>query len=207
MNFNNPLDYILGQLSKVRILRFLILTGVPMNGREIGKAVGLSHVQTHTALKDLVEQGIVSLRKVGRSNLYELQKEHLVVSEWLNPLILGEKNLKRRLAETVIKALSTAPSSLLVFGSVARREEKAGSDIDLLIVMPDHSDLKKTETELESAGEEVSRLFGNRLSPLIISRTEVLRRRRGRDAFLREVMGGAEVIFGATIPELLADER
>lgn len=207
MNFSNPLDHVLGRLSKVRIMRFLILTGVPMNGREIGKAVGLSHVQTHAALKDLAEQGIVSLRKVGRSNLYELQQEHLVVSEWLKPLILEEKNLKRRLAKIVVKALSLPPRSLLLFGSIARREENAGSDIDLLVVMPDHSDLKKTERELDRAGEDVSRLFGNRLSPLLTTRSEVLNRRRGKDAFMEEVMAGAEVIFGATVPELLVDER
>jgi len=178
-----------------------------MNGREIGKAVGISHVQTHAALKDLAEQGIVSLRKVGRSNLYELQEDHLVISEWLKPLMLGEKGLKQRLAETVVKALSIPPRSLLLFGSVARREEKAGSDIDILVVMPDRSDLKRTETELESAGEEVSRLFGNRLSPLVTTGAEVLRRHRGGDAFMREVMDGAEVIFGAAVPDLLADER
>ena len=207
MNFTNPLDHILGQPSKIRILRFLILTGVPMNGREIGKAIGLSHVQCHAALKELAEQGLVSMRRVGRSNLYELQRDHIVVCDWLQPLLIQEKDLKQQLAEAVVKSLSSRPLSLILFGSIVRREDKPGSDIDLLVVMPDRSNPEKSRSELENAGEEVTRRFGNRLSPLLMSRSEFLKKRKRKDVFWNNILKQTEIIFGKSIPELIAHER
>lgn len=207
MNFTNPLDLILGQPSKIKILRFLILTGVPMNGREIGKAIGLSHVQCHAALKDLAEQGMVSMRRVGRSNLYELQQNHIVVRDWLKPLLIQERNIKASLAETVVKSLSSRPLSLILFGSIARREEKPGSDIDLIVVMPDRSNPEKTREELENAAEEVTIRFGNRLSPILMNRTEFLKKRKRQDLFPGNALKQAEVIFGFSLPELIAHEQ
>ncbi|MCX6349971.1 MAG: hypothetical protein NTV79_10815, partial [Candidatus Aureabacteria bacterium] len=69
------------------------------------------------------------------------------------------------------------------------------------------SNLEKCRSELENAGEEVTRRFGNRLSPLLISRSEFLKKRKRKDAFLGNVLKQAEVIFGNTIPELIAHER
>lgn len=62
MLFSNPLDKILGQVSKIKILRFLINSQAQLNGREIAKNVGLSHVKVHTALKDLSKQVLHSCR-------------------------------------------------------------------------------------------------------------------------------------------------
>ena len=119
MNFTYPLDHILGQLSKIKIIRFLIKAGVPMNGREIGKAVGLSHVRCYTILKEFSEQGIVSLRQIGRSTVYELQQNHIVVKYWLKPLFLKEELLKNSLARAVTNYLSTNKLSVIGYYSLA----------------------------------------------------------------------------------------
>jgi predicted nucleotidyltransferase len=207
MNFTDPLDHILGQPSKIRILRFLILTGVPMNGREIGKAIGVSHVQCHAALKGLAEQGVVSMRPVGRANLYELQQDHIVVRDWLKPLLIQEKSLKESLAKTVVESLSSRPLSLILFGSIARREDRPGSDIELIIVMPDRSDRKKFRSELENAAEKVTLGYGNRLSPILLGQTEFIKALKHRDAFPGNALKQAEVIFGYSLPELIAHRR
>lgn len=42
MRFTQPLNYLLGQQSKIKIMRFLVKGGVELAGREIARAVGLA---------------------------------------------------------------------------------------------------------------------------------------------------------------------
>ncbi len=202
MNFTEPLNQILGQLSKIKILRFLIKAQVGMNGREIAQAVGLSHVKCHTALKELSEQGIVSVRRIGRSNLYELQTGHIIMREWLTPLFREEDELKKRLAEEVVCHLTVKPESLIIFGSIAKRKERPDSDIDLLCVVKDRAALAKCEKDLTEASEEVTRLFGNRLAPQVITKKSLLAKLKEGDKFIAAVIRNGEVIYGKTISEM-----
>ncbi len=207
MNFTDPLNQILGQLSKIKILRYLIRVNVAMNGREIAKAVGLSHVKCHAALKELAEQGMISMRRIGRSNVYEIQQDHLVVKDWLKPLFREEEKLKNRLARMIISCLTIKPESIILFGSVARKQDQPGSDIDLLFIMPGGTDLKKCGREVADAAEEVTQLFGNQLSPLCMGRKTFLRKLEKGEHFAEEIAKTGEVIYGKSITELLIDEN
>jgi len=196
MNFNEPLNRILGQLSKIKIMRFLIRTDLAMNGREIAQTVGLSHVKCHTALKELSEQGIVSVRRVGRSNLYELQTDHIVIRDWLRPLFRKEKELKKHLAELLVRRLSFRPEALIIFGSIAKGKERPDSDIDLLCVVSGAGEVKKCEKELIAAGEEITRLFGNRFAPQVITKKSLLAKSKLGEKFINGVIGNGEGIYG-----------
>jgi len=206
MNFTYPLDYILGQPSKIKILRFLIKSGVSMNGREIGKAVGLSHVRCHTILKELSEQGIVSFRQIGRSTVYELQQNHIVIKDWLKPLFKKEDLLKNSFARTVTNFLSIKPLSVILFGSMSKKLARAESDIDILLVMPDKVNLKSCKREIIGLEENITRLYGNHLSPLFIKRAAFIRKLKTGDQFLKEVLKSGCLIYGRVFAELLTDD-
>ena len=206
MNFTYPLNHILGQLSKIKILRFLIKSGVSMNGREIGKAVGLSHVRCHTILKELSEQGIVSLRRIGRSTVYEIQEDHIVVKDWLEPLFRKEELLVQNLAQVVIDYLTTKPLSIILFGSIAKNQDQAGSDIDLLLIMPGSADLKRCNEAIMKSEEQVTKLYGNHLSPLFIKHSAFIKKLKKGDPFFQEVLKYGHSIYGLTFTELLTNE-
>ena len=176
-----------------------------MNGREIAQAVGLSHVKCHTALKELSEQGIVSVRRVGRSNLYELQTDHIVIRDWLRPLFRKEKELKKHLAELLVRRLSFRPEALIIFGSIAKGKERPDSDIDLLCVVSGAGEVKKCEKELIAAGEEITRLFGNRFAPQVITKKSLLAKSKLGEKFINGVIGNGEGIYGKSIAEMMSD--
>jgi len=205
MNFTHPLDHIIGQPSKIKIIRFLIKTGIAMNGREIGKAVGLSHVRCHTILKEFSEQGIVSLRQIGRSTVYELQQNHIVVKDWLKPLFRKEDLLENSLARTITNYLSIKPLSIILFGSVAKKQDRAGSDIDILLIMPDNANLKTCKREIAKSEEKITQLYGNHLSPLLIQRATFIGKLKKADHFLKEVLEYGHSIYGRAFSELLTD--
>jgi len=79
LTFTNVLDDILGQKSKIKVLRFLIKVRTPFTGRELAHQVGLSPEKTRQVLKDFQEQGVVEVQNAGRANLYKLRKESKLV--------------------------------------------------------------------------------------------------------------------------------
>ena len=86
MRVHNPLDKILSKETKVKILRFLCKTEAEWSGRQIAKEIKVSPAACHKALRELNNEGALLLRGIGKSNLYSLNKENLIVSDLLKPL-------------------------------------------------------------------------------------------------------------------------
>lgn len=93
MKYSRPLDDLLGQQSKVKILRHLANTRLEMSGRQIAADIGMSPWACHRALRDLSDQGALVMRNVGRTYLFRLNEESYVVEELLLPLFQKEKQL------------------------------------------------------------------------------------------------------------------
>ena len=180
------------------MLRFLVRTDAELSGREIARAVGISHVICNRSLQDLSQHGLVKMRKVGRSILYSLNKEHILVDEILLPLFKKEKKLYQSLTKTILDPLSgPKPVSLLLFGSqIDEKKARPDSDFDVLCVIPDETNIKRFKNEISRSEAQVERKFGNRLSLLIMKRNEFLRKRRKRDPLLIEIEGKNELLFG-----------
>jgi DNA-binding transcriptional ArsR family regulator len=92
MRFKQPLDKILGQQSKIKVLRYLSQYPGEYTGREIARAVGLSHPIVHSVLASLKEEGVILMRKFGKSLLFSLAKDHQLVKEIIFPIFKKEAN-------------------------------------------------------------------------------------------------------------------
>ena len=206
MKFTKVLDDVLGQKSKIKVLRFLTKVGTPFTGRELAHQVGLSPEKTRQVLKDLQEQGIVEVQNAGRANLYRLRKESKLVKDLLVPLFNSERKLPEDLAETIRKGVSFPLVSIILFGSLARGEERSDSDIDVLVLTENDGDLREAEKEMENIENKVIEEFGNRLSPLIWEVPEFQRRYKAEDHLLGEIMKEGLVIYGRTIAEVMAGD-
>jgi predicted nucleotidyltransferase len=204
MIFNNSLDTILGQSSKVKILRFLIRSQAQLNGREIAKSIGLSHVKVHSALQDLSRSGLVSMRSSGSSILYWLNEDTFLVKDMLRPLFEKEEKLFDYIVDSILKASkSPGPLSIILFGSFAKNTASANSDIDLALVYSDQKNKVFIEKELAEAEKTITVLFGNRLAYIPIKVTEFIKRFKENDRFIREISQTGRVIYGRSIAELL----
>jgi len=63
-------------------------------------------------------------------------------------------------------------AQLILFGSIAKGEEKVDSDIDLLIVVKTDKDKDRVEPLLDRLSSECLDIFGNRLSSYLLSTKE-----------------------------------
>jgi len=208
MLFDNPLDYILGQQSKVKILRFLVKSHAELNGREIAKAVGLSHVKCHTVLRELSVHGLINMRRVGKSVIYSIEPENILVKFFLAPLYDKETRLVNILAKTIVKEFSSPrPVAIFLFGSIVKGQPRPNSDIDIFLIHPDEKNIRKAKEELNRAERNVVKLFGNRLAPIMVKESNFKRRYKKGEKLVREVLKTGKIIYGKSLSKLLRNEK
>ncbi len=101
-------------------------------------------------------------------------------------------------------AISPAPISVIVFGSFARREADAASDIDIVVVRGDDVDADDDgwSDSLEAWRRHVRVLAGNEVELIEAAASEVSRKLRGRSELWRQIKQDGIVVFGAGIDAL-----
>jgi predicted nucleotidyltransferase len=116
------------------VLAVLAGSSVPRSGREIARRAGRSKTGVQHVLDRLVDHGLVDCLHSGRAQLYSLNRDHLLAGT-VEQMAGARTELIRRLRERIGSwAFPAAHASL--FGSTARGDGDAHSDIDLLIVRP-----------------------------------------------------------------------
>ena len=122
----------------------------------------------------LVRQGIVSERVIGRSRLYELNREH-VAAEAVAMLAGIRGQLIDKLRKTV-EDWQRPAAAVVLFGSVANRTASEDSDLDLLVVRPQvvEPDDDVWQEQLERLSRDATAWTGNDARILELDESEVL---------------------------------
>jgi predicted nucleotidyltransferase/biotin operon repressor len=207
MKYSRPLDDLLGQQSKVKILRHLANTHLEMSGRQIASDIGMSPWACHRALQDLTDQGALVMRNMGRTYLFRLNEESYVVEELLLPLFQKEKQLLEAAIREMVDGLSKSIVSIILYGSVSRGEERSSSDLDVLVLVSTDADQDQIQELFAEKNDYFISRFGNVLSPIILSIAEFRQRYGGGDGLLREIVDTGRVIHGKLISEVLHEPQ
>ena len=205
MKIHDPLDKILNNELKVKILRFLCKAEVEWSGRQIAREIKISPAACHKALRELNNERVLLLRSVGRSYLYRLNKGNLIISKLLKPLYGRESKIPDKVYEAIIRNIATLDdiASIAVFGSIKRKKERATSDIDLLVLVRNLEDKEKVEEDFGKINEKIIKMFGNTISPYIQSLKEFkLKYKRGLP-LARNILKSHKLLFGRPLEELL----
>lgn len=131
MDFSEPFG---GLMPGARgpVLAVLLRTGAPLTGRGIHALVdshSLGAVQQ--ALRDLERIGIITTETIGRAGVHRINENHGAIA----PLRALASPLEM-LAHVVREAV-TDVDAVIAFGSIARGEAHADSDIDLVVIAPE----------------------------------------------------------------------
>jgi len=157
-----------------------------------------SEVGVRKSLGRLVEQGIVRATEMGRNRVHELNRDHVAapIAEALAGLRLA---LWRKFRGT-LGAWDPKPVYGCVFGSAARGDGDASSDIDLLLVRPpiagetDH----RWDRQVAKLHDLVPAWTGNPLQVVEMSVLEWADHRRRRTALFTEIDRDAIQVAGET---------
>ena len=139
----------------------------------------------------LEQSGLVTVRRIGSQKHYQANPDAPLFDE-----LVGIARKTVGLAEPLrdaLKPLASQIEAAFVFGSVAKREDTAKSDIDLLVV----SD-KLSYADLYGALEPVVAKLRRTINPQVYTRKELQRRVKEKNAFITRVLEQPKVwIFGS----------
>ena len=142
------------------VLRVLALADADFTSGDIHRLLdGPSIRGIHNTLGRLTGQGIVSRRPAGRASLYGLNREHLAAPYVIGLARLRDELLKRMGSE--VRSWAAPPVLGVLFGSGARRNHTAESDIDLLLVRPSDLPDDVWDDQTESLSDQVAAWTGN----------------------------------------------
>lgn len=139
------------------------------------------------SLHRLTEQGIVEVELVGNAHVYGLNRDHLAAAH-----VEGLAHLRDALLERLSERMAawpTTPAYAALFGSAARGDMTARSDIDLLLVRPDSSSPDDTawSAHVEQLTHDVSRWTGNDVRVLEFGESETIRAVAAGDPVLASI--------------------
>lgn len=173
MNLSNPIQSVIPALQG-QVLAVLARTSQPLTGRGVAGLVGdrASVAGVNVALRSLVASGLVLGEEHPPSILYRLNRRHLAAHS-----IEELADLRGQLLEAVREHLaswSIAPWGAWLFGSMARGEGSADSDIDIVLVRPDHvaADDSRWLSQIDFFVDDVKAWTGNPCRVVEYSATE-----------------------------------
>lgn len=174
MRFHHPLDDVLGNRIRLRLLRILVRTGAQgLTGRELARMCSASSSQTISSLQELEDSGLIVREIAGRAHVWRLAEAHALVPVLASLFQAEAESLATLKAniEDVIRKLPVRQAFL--FGSVARGDERATSDVDLMVVVQSRADKERVEEALSAASIDFARRFGNPLSSLVMDEKQL----------------------------------
>jgi len=207
MRVHNPLDKILNNEIKIKILRFLCKTEAEWSGRQIAQEIKVSPAACHKALRELNNERALLLRSIGKSYLYRLNKENLIISELLKPLYEKESKIPDDVYRAIVKNISSLVIkdivSIAVFGSIKKGKERPTSDIDLLVLVRNREDKRKVEEDFGKVNEKIISKFGNTISSYIQSIEEFKLKYKKGLALVKNILKSHRLLFGKPLEDLL----
>jgi len=179
------------------VLAALLRTGAPMTGRQVHGLVRdqCSLWSVQQALVGLVGLGLVTSREVGRAIVHTVNEDHFAIQP-LRVLLDPFAALQEAVQTTVASSVET----VILFGSVARGEATADSDIDLVV-------LAAPEWDGRSELEDVVRArLGNDCDVLVFTPEQFSRLAASRDEpVVAEILADGVVLVGS-LPQIQAGE-
>ncbi len=127
---------------------FYIARKKSMYFSELRRIVGMSISSLQNVLAKMEKNNEIEKRKERANTFYCLKNKELVGLNFskLDILRINELNLDVRLPiKEFIETIPRQISFILLFGSASRKEEKKGSDVDLLVVLDKFENLKLQE--------------------------------------------------------------
>jgi len=171
----NPVEILFGRYRRKILAMLLLRPGEKFHVREIARLTDIPAGSLHRELKLLADAELLNRSRSGNQVYYQANRDSQIFSE-----LAGLFRKTSGLADVIRDALIPLASRVefaLVFGSVAQGTERTGSDIDLLIV----GDV--SFTDVVGALVDTHEQLGREINPVIMSRTELVRKSK-EDPFI-----------------------
>ncbi len=169
--------------NKVQQRVLAVLFGNPGRTYYANEVIALAGSGTGAVQRELARlegAGLVTVSRVGNQKHYQANAAAPVFAE-LRGLVLKTSGLVD-VIRVALAPLATQISAAFVYGSVAKGQDTAQSDIDLMVVSK-----TLTYADLFSALETATNQLGRKVNPTVYSQRELDKRMRADNAFINRV--------------------
>lgn len=154
--------------------------------REVARLTGEDYKNVSMELRNLREVGLVSSRNEGNLKYFSLNKEFVIYEE-LKSIFMKTKGAVGILREAV--STKRDIDYAFIYGSFATGEERAESDIDLMVI--GRISLEEVLALIRGPEEKLSREINVSLYDL----QEIRKRVKDHDSFIMEVLEGSKIML------------
>jgi DNA-binding transcriptional ArsR family regulator len=175
--------------SNIRADIFRLLFGTiteELHMREIERRSGYAIGTIQTELKKLLRLDLVKKRKDGNRLYYRANRGHPLYPD-IRSLVLKTIGLLDILKDALRE--DSDINIAFVFGSIASHEERAGSDVDLMVI--GKLGLRKLTGTLSG----VSGQIGREINPHVLSADEFIKRKANREHFITQVLEAPKIFI------------
>jgi len=167
-----------------------------MTIRQLADRAGVSHPQAARHIRDLERLGIVRREHIGRSHRITLTDS--MVSDVLRQLARLREEVIAEMRSTAAR-LEPQPLAMVVFGSFARGDDDADSDIDVLVVIDDAALEDPIDQALAGWCNHIAARTGNPVAEIVVTLLEL----HGMSpSLLQSVSRDGILIAGSAIPDM-----
>jgi predicted nucleotidyltransferase len=154
--------------------------------REVARLAGEDYKNVSMELRNLEEIGLLSSRNEGNLKYFSLNKAFVIYEE-LKSIFMKTKGAVGILREAV--STKRDIDYAFIYGSFATGEERAESDIDLMVI--GRISLEEVLALIRGPEEKLSREINVSLYDL----QEIRKRVKDHDSFIMEVLGGSKIML------------
>lgn len=169
---------------KVRQRILAVLFGTPGRSFYANEVIALAQSGTGAVQRELAtlaEAGLLTVSKQGNQKHFQANAAAPVFAE-LRGLILKTMGLADVL-RVALAPLAQQIEAAFVYGSVAKQQDTASSDIDLMIISP-----SLAYADVFAALETAATTLGRKVNPTLYTPLEIDRRREQDNAFVTRVL-------------------
>ena len=206
MDFRHPVEALIPD-AQGRVLATLARTSQELNLRTLAELSGVSIAHAARIVPRLVELGVVERREVPPAVLVRLVREHLA-----SRVILALADLRHEFLEELresARLLDPPPLSVTLFGSFARGDDDAESDVDVVVVRPPAVDEDDTAwLDAMAAWESlVLRIAGNAVNRIEVSAHEVPKLMKSRRPLWQSIRAEGVLLSGTPLVDVMVPAR
>lgn len=162
--------------------------------RQIVRVLGIGQGVVQRELSRLSQAAVVTRTRVGSQVHYQANRESPVFSE-LKSLMVKTAGVAEVLRDS-LAVIAERIELAFVFGSFARSEDRANSDVDVMVV--GSVSFGDVVSSLQSAQKRI----GREVNPTVLSAKEYRLKARSSDRFLGSVLASPKIFLIGTENEL-----
>src|ERR1022692_1787855 len=205
MNLSRPVETLIPG-AQGRLLGALARVDAELTVSALAAVAGVGRTRASAVLSALADLGVVSRREVGPTVLVRLERGNAAGQVVARLAGLRSKGIEE--LRELAGGLDPQPVSLSLFGSLARGNADATSDIDLLAIRPEDGGGESWAASLTEFSSHARILTGNRIQILDYDLSDLRRRYAARDdapgaRFWHSVAEDALTLAGADFRELV----